>query len=62
MAILMILCAIGGAILGGTLVANFMVLGLIGGILALFDKPTPKPANDYGFPRLEANIAEILAT
>tara|TARA_A100001391_G_scaffold149645_2_gene107094 strand:- start:4868 stop:5230 length:363 start_codon:yes stop_codon:yes gene_type:complete len=34
--ILLILCAIAGAILGGTLVAIFMVLALIGGILALF--------------------------
>lgn len=32
--ILLIVCAIGGAILGGTIVAIFMVLALIGGILA----------------------------
>ncbi len=34
--VLLILCAIAGAILGGTLVAVPMVLALIGGILALF--------------------------
>jgi len=34
--ILLIICAILGAILGGGLVAVFMVLALIGGILALF--------------------------
>ena len=33
--VLLILCAIGGAILGGTVVAIFMVLAAIGGILAL---------------------------
>lgn len=32
--ILLIVCAIAGAILGGTIVAVFMVLALIGGILA----------------------------
>ena len=32
--ILLIVCAIGGAILGGTIVAIFMVLALVGGILA----------------------------
>lgn len=40
--ILLILCAIAGAILGGTLVAVFMALALIGGVLALFG---PKPTN-----------------
>lgn len=34
--VLLILCAIAGAILGGTFVAIFMALALIGGILALF--------------------------
>ena len=34
--ILLIFCAIAGAILGGTLVAIFMALALIGVILALF--------------------------
>ena len=34
--VLLILCAVGGAILGGTFVAVFMALVLIGGILALF--------------------------
>ena len=33
--VLLILCAIGGAILGGTIVAIFMVLAAIGGILAM---------------------------
>ena len=37
-AVLMILCAIGGAILGGTFVALFMALVLVGGVLALFHK------------------------
>lgn len=32
--ILLVLCSIAGAILGGTLVAIFMVLSLIGGVLA----------------------------
>jgi len=32
--ILLIVCSIAGAILGGTLVAVFMVLALIGGVLA----------------------------
>lgn len=34
--IILIVCSILGAILGGTLVAIFMVLALIGGVLALF--------------------------
>ncbi|MDO8769513.1 MAG: hypothetical protein Q7K57_12580 [Burkholderiaceae bacterium] len=38
-----IICAIAGAILGGTLVAVFMVLSLIGGVLTLFAK-TPNRA------------------
>ncbi|HOJ49100.1 MAG TPA: hypothetical protein PLD48_09620 [Bacillota bacterium] len=33
--ILLIICAIAGAILGGTFVAIFMVLALVGGILAV---------------------------
>lgn len=33
---LLIICAIAGAILGGTFVAIFMALALVGGILALF--------------------------
>jgi len=33
--LLLILCSVGGAILGGTIVALFMVLSLIGGILAM---------------------------
>jgi len=36
--VLLILCAVAGAVLGGTLVAIFMVLALVGGILALFGK------------------------
>jgi hypothetical protein len=34
---LLIFCSIAGAILGGTFVAVFMILALIGGILAVFD-------------------------
>lgn len=33
---LLIVCALAGAVLGGTFVAIFMALALIGGILALF--------------------------
>jgi Zn-dependent protease len=35
-ALLLILCSIAGAILGGTLVALFMALALMGGVLGLF--------------------------
>ena len=35
--VLLIIASIFGAVLGGTLVALFMVLALIGGILALFE-------------------------
>jgi hypothetical protein len=47
--ILLIISSIAGAILGGTLVAVFMVLSLIGGILAVVGAkrvmpPTPPPA------------------
>lgn len=38
--VLLIICALAGAILGGTFVALFMVLALAGGILALFGKGT----------------------
>lgn len=34
--VLLILCALAGAVLGGTLVAIFMALALVGGVLALF--------------------------
>jgi hypothetical protein len=41
--VLLIISSIAGAILGGTLVAIFMVLSLIGGILATIGtKPEPK--------------------
>lgn len=40
-----IICAIAGAILGGTLVAVFMVLSLIGGILVLIDSKSRKSQN-----------------
>ena len=44
--ILLIVCAILGAILGGTLVAVFMVLALIGGILATIGvKKAAKPTS-----------------
>lgn len=36
--VLLIICAIAGAILGGTLVAIFMALALVGGLLALVGK------------------------
>jgi hypothetical protein len=36
--VLLIVCAIAGAVLGGTFVAIFMALALVGGILALFGK------------------------
>jgi hypothetical protein len=39
--VLLILCAIAGAILGGTLVAVFMALALIGGILAMLGRRAP---------------------
>lgn len=39
--ILLIMCAIVGAILGGTIVAIFMVLALVGGVLALFGRRAP---------------------
>jgi len=37
-ACLLILCGLAGAYLGGTLVAIAMVLALIGGVIALFDR------------------------
>jgi len=36
--ILLIICSIAGAILGGTFVAVFMILALVGGILAVIGK------------------------
>ncbi|WNJ89130.1 hypothetical protein [Bosea sp. 685] len=36
--VLLIICALAGAVLGGTFVAIFMALAFIGGILALFGK------------------------
>lgn len=36
--ILLMICAVAGAILGGTIVAVFMVLAFIGGVLAVFKK------------------------
>ena len=38
--ILLMVSAIAGAVLGGTIVAIFMALALMGGIIAIFDKPT----------------------
>jgi hypothetical protein len=46
--VLLIICAIAGAILGGTIVAIFMVLALVGGVLALFGKRTPVLAGAAG--------------
>lgn len=37
--VLLIIASILGAVLGGTLVAMFMVLSLVGGVLALFGSP-----------------------
>jgi hypothetical protein len=39
--LLLILCALAGAVLGGTLVAIFMALALIGGILAVLQPAAP---------------------
>lgn len=41
--ILLIICAVLGAVLGGTLVAVFMVLALVGGVLAVLGTKTPAP-------------------
>ncbi|QIB34788.1 hypothetical protein [Ancylobacter pratisalsi] len=38
-AVLLILCSAAGALLGGTLVAIFMALAMLGGILGLFGPP-----------------------
>ncbi|WP_346357995.1 hypothetical protein [Bosea sp. (in: a-proteobacteria)] len=46
--VLLIICAIAGAILGGTIVAIFMVLALIGGVLALFGKRAPVAVGTAG--------------
>lgn len=43
--ILLIVCAIAGAVLGGTLVAIFMGLAAIGGILAVIP-PRERPASE----------------
>lgn len=43
--ILLILCSVLGAILGGTLVAVFMVLALIGGVLAVIGTKPVKAAS-----------------
>ena len=45
-AVLMILCALAGAILGGTFVAVFMVLVFIGGVLGLFEKKAKQGKED----------------
>ena len=37
--VLLMACAVGGAVLGGTFVAVFMALALIGGLLATFGRP-----------------------
>ena len=44
--ILIVICSIAGAILGGTIVAIFMALAVIGGILAIIParQTTPEPA------------------
>jgi hypothetical protein len=72
-AILLVISAIGGAILGGTLVAVCMVLAFVGGVLALVgaDKPVasaprakrPKSVadEDEGMPNADDLIARQLA-
>lgn len=45
--VLLIICAVAGAILGGTFVALFMALALVGGIIALFGKKAA-PASALG--------------
>ena len=40
--VLILICAIAGAILGGTLVAVFMALAFVGGILVILDKSDGK--------------------
>lgn len=47
--VLMMLCALFGALFGGTLVAVFMVLAFVGGLLALFEKKEV-PADGDGEP------------
>jgi hypothetical protein len=44
-AILLIVCSVLGAILGGTLVAIFMVLALAGGVLAAIGTRKPEAAS-----------------
>jgi len=53
-------CALAGAVLGGTFVAVFMVLALVGGILAMIGtKPAPKA---FDTPSGDAtNVDEIIA-
>lgn len=41
----LVICSIGGAILGGTFVAVAMVLSLIGGVLCLLEKSQPQAAS-----------------
>lgn len=38
----LIICSLGGMVLGGTIVAIVLVLSLVGGLLAVFDKGSPK--------------------
>ena len=42
--VLLIVCALAGAVLGGTFVALFMILAAVGGILAAFGSGSPKNA------------------
>lgn len=46
--VLLIISSVCGMILGGTLVAIFMALSLVGGVLALFGKKKEKGLKDIG--------------
>ncbi len=54
---LLIVCALAGAVLGGTLVAIFMGLALIGGVLALFGK-----RSTVGLEAATVCLAAVLGT
>lgn len=49
-AVLMMLCALFGVLFGGTLVAVFMVLAFVGGVLALFEKKEATPGGESESP------------
>lgn len=55
--VLLIVCALAGAVLGGTLVALFMALALIGGNLALFGRKSPSVVATASICALAALLA-----